>query len=175
MTSAASASITILGIDPGSRITGYGLITARGDQLAIIDAGAIKTGKGDFQERLKVIYSSVAELVTDSKPTEIAIERVFVNRNADSALKLGHARAAALCATFGSDIPVHEYAAREIKQAIVGRGGADKVQVQHMVRMLLSLKTQPQADAADALAVAICHAHTRLTAQRLARASGMAP
>ncbi|NNF51443.1 MAG: crossover junction endodeoxyribonuclease RuvC [Gammaproteobacteria bacterium] len=172
MTARDNASITILGIDPGSRITGYGIITAQGDKLAVVDAGGIKTGKGDFQDRLKIIFASVRSLVEETEPDEIAIERVFVNRNADSALKLGHARAAALCATFGSEIPVHEYAAREIKQAIVGRGGADKVQVQHMVRMLLSLKTAPQADAADALAVAICHAHTRLTAGRLAAAVG---
>ena len=173
MTSSAQASITILGIDPGSRITGFGIITALGDKLEVVEAGGIKTGKGDFQDRLKIIFSAVKDLVAERRPDEIAIERVFVNRNADSALKLGHARAAALCATFGSEIPVHEYAAREIKQAIVGRGGADKVQVQHMVRMLLSLKTSPEADAADALAVAICHAHTRLTAGRLAAAGGL--
>ena len=172
MTSRDNASITILGIDPGSRITGYGVITALGDKLQVLDAGGIKTGKGDFQSRLKIIFAEVTRLVAERQPDEIAIERVFINKNADSALKLGHARAAALCATFGSEIPVHEYAAREIKQAIVGRGGADKVQVQHMVRMLLALKTSPAPDAADALAVAICHAHTRLTASRLAAAAG---
>lgn len=172
MTFLENDAVTILGIDPGSRITGFGIISARGDKLQVIDAGGIKTGKGDFQERLKIIFAAVTGLVAEHSPGEIAIERVFVNRNADSALKLGHARAAALCATFGSEIPVHEYAAREIKQAIVGRGGADKVQVQHMVRMLLSLKTTPESDAADALAVAICHAHTRLTAGRLAAAGG---
>lgn len=167
-----NAPVTILGIDPGSRITGYGIITARGDKLQVVISGGIKTGKGDFQARLRIIFAEVTALVEQQQPDEIAIERVFVNRNADSALKLGHARAAALCATFGSTIPVHEYAAREIKQAIVGRGGADKVQVQHMVRMLLSLKTSPEADAADALAVAICHAHTRQTAARLVAARG---
>lgn len=173
MTAKDHAPITILGIDPGSRITGFGIITALGDKLQVVESGGIKTGKGDFQDRLRIIFAEVTTLVAKHRPDEIAIERVFVNRNADSALKLGHARAAALCATFGSEIPVAEYAAREVKQAIVGRGGADKAQVQHMVRMLLSLKTSPEADAADALAVAICHAHTRLMAGRLA-AVGMA-
>lgn len=172
MNQTQSAATTILGIDPGSRITGYGVIRARGDQLEFIDCGGIKTGKGDFQARLRIIFARVGELVENFSPGEIAIERVFVHRNADSALKLGHARAAALCATFGAGVDVHEYAAREVKQAIVGRGGADKVQVQHMVRMLLSLQATPEADAADALAVAICHAHTRLTETRLAAAAG---
>lgn len=167
-------AITILGIDPGSRNTGFGVITARGDQLQIVEAGTIRLGAGEFQGRLKVIFRDVGELVSRHDPQEIAIERVFVHRNADSALKLGHARAAALCATFGGEIPVHEYAAREIKQAIVGKGGADKVQVQHMVRILLGLQSIPEADAADALAVAICHAHTRLTRSRLAAAGGTA-
>ncbi len=173
MSSSSPETITILGIDPGSRITGYGIITARGDKLCYLEAGSIKTGKGEFQQRLKNIFTSVSTLVSNNQLDEIAIERVFVHRNADSALKLGHARAAALCATFGSAVPVHEYAAREIKQAIVGKGGADKVQVQHMVRMLLSLETAPEADAADALAVAICHAHTRLARARLATAAGL--
>lgn len=167
---AAQQVITILGIDPGSRNTGFGVIHARGDQLQLVEAGTIRLGGGEFQGRLREIFSSVGDLVGRLRPDEIAIERVFVHRNADSALKLGHARAAALCATFGSEIPVHEYAAREIKQAIVGKGGADKVQVQHMVRMLLGLQANPEADAADALAVAICHAHTRLTRSRLATA-----
>lgn len=175
MTASERADTIILGIDPGSRITGYGVIRALGDQLTYVDCGGIRTGSGDFQDRLRIIFSRVSGLVQDFAPGEIAIERVFVHRNADSALKLGHARAAALCATFGAGVSVHEYAAREIKQAIVGRGGADKVQVQHMVRMLLSLKAPPEADAADALAVAICHAHTRLTQARLAAAAGGQP
>lgn len=172
MSISASAEVSILGIDPGSRITGFGVIKARGDQLQYVAAGCIRAGTADFSERLKIIFDEVGRLVTDYRPDEIAIERVFMNRNADSALKLGHARAAALCATFDKSLPVHEYAAREIKKAVVGKGAADKVQVQHMMRVLLAMKGELQADAADALAVAVCHAHVRQMQRRLANVAG---
>jgi len=150
----------ILGIDPGSQVTGYGLIDVHGDRTTLVNWGAIRT-KGDHSSRLRQIFEEITVLVDRYSPAEIAIERVFVNKNADSALKLGQARAAALCATFQAELPIYEYAARHIKKAIVGSGGADKAQVQHMVRMLLAMKADPQADAADALAAALCHSHER--------------
>jgi crossover junction endodeoxyribonuclease RuvC len=155
-------TIRILGIDPGSRITGYGLIDARRDQTVLVHWGMIKTD-GDHSSRLRQIFQEMGALVTQYEPTEIAVERVFVSKNADSALKLGQARAAALCATFHANLPIFEYAARHVKKAVVGSGGADKNQVQHMIKMLLAMKEVPQADAADALAVALCHSHERNT------------
>ena len=154
----------ILGIDPGSQITGYGLIDARrrGNDTVLIHFGSIHTS-GEHSTRLRQIFEAVGSLVKEHRPDEVAIERVFVHRNADSALKLGQARAAALCATFEADLPIFEYAARAIKKAVVGRGGAEKTQVQHMVRLLLGLRAEPQADAADALAAALCHCHARGT------------
>jgi crossover junction endodeoxyribonuclease RuvC len=156
-----TASLTILGIDPGSQVTGFGVITARGTTLAYVGSGCIRTGGGDMAARLRIIFEGAARLVEQYAPDEVCIERVFMHRNADSALKLGHARAAALCGTFTRAVPVHEYAAREVKQAVTGSGGAEKSQVAHMVRRLLSLNGPLAADAADALAVAICHAQLR--------------
>lgn len=153
-------AVRILGIDPGSRVTGYGIIELAGALTRPVAWGGIRT-KGDHAERLKQIFAGVGDLVDEHSPDEIAIERVFVNRNPDSALKLGQARAAALCATFGHEIPVHEYAAREVKKALAGNGGADKSQVEYMVKVLLGLRGKMQADAADALAIAVCHAHVR--------------
>jgi crossover junction endodeoxyribonuclease RuvC len=155
-------TIRILGIDPGSRITGYGLIDARRDQAVLVHWGMIKTD-GDHSSRLRQIFQEMAALVTQYDPTEIAVERVFVNKNPDSALKLGQARAAALCATFHADLPIFEYAATHVKKAVVGSGRAGKKQIQHMIKMLLAMKEVPQADAADALAVALCHSHERNT------------
>ena len=155
-------SIRILGIDPGSQLTGYGFIDVCGGQTVLVDWGTIRT-VGDHSSRLRQIFREVAALVTQYQPVEIAIERVFVHRNADSALKLGQARAAALCATFQADLPIFEYAARHIKKSVVGNGGADKTQIQHMVKMLLTMQDAPQADAADALAVALCHSYQRNT------------
>ena len=154
--------IRILGIDPGSQITGYGFIDVRGDRTILVDWGTIQTS-GEHCSRLRQIFEEVAALVSQHQPAEIAIERVFVHRNADSALKLGQARAAALCATFEAELPIFEYAAKHIKKAVVGSGGADKTPVQHMVKMLLAMKVDPQADAADALAAALCHSHERNT------------
>lgn len=157
-----SAPVRILGIDPGSQRTGYGIIDDRGTgrEARLVTTGAIAT-KGDHNARLRRIFSGIEELVRQFAPNEVSIERVFMHRNADSALKLGQARAAALCGTFEADIPVFEYAARYVKKAVVGRGDADKAQVQLMVRVLLGLRETPAPDAADALALALCHAYVR--------------
>lgn len=164
-----SEATRILGIDPGSRMTGYGLIDARrrGNDTQLIHFGTIQTN-GEHSTRLRQIFEQVGSLVKEFRPHEVAIEGVFVHRNAASALKLGQARAAALCATFEADLPVFEYAARYIKKAVVGRGGADKIQVQHMVKLLLGMQAEPQADAADALAAALCHSLARGTRSLLA-------
>lgn len=153
--------LTILGIDPGSQVTGFGVVVADGMALRYVASGCIRTRGGAIAERLRIIYDGAARLIAEFQPDEISIERVFLNRNADSALKLGQARAAALCGTFACTAPVHEYAAREVKLAVTGSGGAEKTQVAHMVRRLLSVRGPLPADAADALAVAICHAQLR--------------
>jgi len=157
----------ILGIDPGSRITGYGIIDQQGQQLRYVASGCIRIKGEALAERLGMIFTGVNEVIDEYLPEEMAVERVFMNKNADSALKLGQARGAAICAGVTCTLPVDEYAAREIKQAVVGKGGATKEQVQHMVRVLLSLDRQPPSDAADALAVAICHGHIRETRSRV--------
>jgi crossover junction endodeoxyribonuclease RuvC len=131
-------------------------------------------GEGDFPQRLKRLLDGLAQVIDTYKPDEVAIEKVFMAKNPDSALKLGQARGAAICAVVMRDLPVHEYAAKEIKLAVVGTGGADKVQVQHMVGMMLGLQGKLQADAADALAVAITHAHVGSTARRLGVAANVA-
>ncbi|MCK5640088.1 MAG: crossover junction endodeoxyribonuclease RuvC, partial [Gammaproteobacteria bacterium] len=143
----------ILGIDPGSRITGFGIVECVDGRTRYIESGCIRLGDGDFMGRLKVIFDGLSEVVETYAPTEVAIERVFMHRNPDSALKLGQARGAAICAVMSDNMPVHEYAPAEIKQAIAGKGNANKEQIQHMVKILLNLPATPQADAADALAV----------------------
>lgn len=158
----------ILGIDPGSRSTGYGLIDAQtAGRASLVACGCIRTESDAFPARLKQIYDGILEVVKLYQPDELAIERVFMHKNADSALKLGQARGAALCAVLVAGLPVHEYAAREVKQAIVGKGNADKTQVQHMVKVMLNLQGPLQADAADALGAALCHLHTRETQRRI--------
>jgi crossover junction endodeoxyribonuclease RuvC len=157
----------IIGIDPGSRVTGYGVVDRNGQNIAYIASGCIRAGDGAFTERLGTIFSGVEQVLDEFRPDEMAIEQVFVNKNADSALKLGQARGAAICAGVSHSLPVAEYAPREIKQAIVGRGGAAKDQVQHMVCVLLQLTASPPSDAADALAVAICHGHVQSTQLRV--------
>lgn len=157
----------ILGIDPGSRVTGYGVIETAGGQLRYVDCGVIAAGGGPFPERLRIIFEGIADLVARHAPDQVAVEQVFVSRNAESAIKLGQARGAAICAAVQARLPVGEYAATRIKQAVVGRGRADKRQVQHMVCVLLGLREQIKEDAADALAVAVCHAHESETAARL--------
>lgn len=149
----------VLGIDPGSRVTGFGVVSWEGDQAYYIASGCVRVPPGSLSERLKVIYDGVLEIIHTYRPTALSIEKVFFARNADSALKLGQARGAALCAALNETLSVNEYSALQIKQAIVGLGHARKEQVQHMVQVLLKLSGAPQADAADALACALCHLH----------------
>ena len=161
-------ALRILGIDPGSQITGFGIIDVSGGRTVAVQWGSIRTD-GDHAARLRKIFVELKDVVREHRPGEIAVERVFMNRNADSALKLGQARAAAICATFESDLPIYEYSARHIKKAVAGHGAAEKEQVQRMVRILLGVRDVIAPDAADALATAICHAHERGT-QALLRA-----
>ena len=159
----------ILGIDPGSRITGYGVIQQKGSRCIYIASGCIRT-KGDvLAPKLDMIFKGISEIIQQYQPTEFGIEQVFMAKNPDSALKLGQARGAAIVAATQADLYVCEYSARQIKQAVSGTGGASKEQVQQMVMQILALSGCPQADAADGLAVAICHAHT---AQSLVAMSG---
>ena len=157
---AAQERLRILGLDPGSRTTGFGVIEWRGTQWAHVAHGCVAVSAAPVAERLRSLYERLSELITLHGPGEVAIERVFVNRNVDSALKLGQARGAALCAV-PSGLPVFEYAPRAIKLALVGSGAAEKPQVAHMVRALLAIEGRLAPDAADALAVAVCHAHSR--------------
>ncbi|NNF61488.1 MAG: crossover junction endodeoxyribonuclease RuvC [Gammaproteobacteria bacterium] len=162
---------TILGIDPGSRVTGFGIIIVSGDQMRYCASGCIRTDKMEFNRRLEEIYNKVGALINEYSPAEVCLERVFVHRNADSALKLGHARAAAMCAVFSDTSTgtplLAEYSPRQVKQAVAGYGAAEKDQVKHMVSRLLALQGDLQSDAADALAVAVCHANSRRAAQLL--------
>lgn len=151
----------ILGIDPGSRITGYGVVRHLGNRMEYLGSGCIRMKDEELAPRLKRIYDGVSEIILQFHPDLFAIEQVFMARNPDSALKLGQARGAAIVAAANGNLPVAEYSARQIKQAVVGIGSADKSQVQHMVVKLLNLPGTPQADAADALAVALCHGHTQ--------------
>jgi len=159
----------ILGLDPGSIITGYAVLDCVGPKSSYIASGSIRTAGEAFPERLKIIYSAVAKLAQEWQPDEVAIERVFMHRNADSALKLGQARGAALCGSFAVAPRVFEYSARAVKQAVVGTGAAQKEQVQLMVKHLLKLSGDLGPDAADAIAIALCHAHTRHMQALLAR------
>ena len=149
----------ILGIDPGLRITGFGVIEKSGSRLRYVTSGCVKSGAGDLATRLRAILDGVSEVIAANRPHEAAIEKVFVNVNPQSTLALGHARGTAICAAVIAGLPVAEYTALQIKQAVVGKGHARKEQVQHMVRRLLALPGDPSPDAADALACAICHAH----------------
>ena len=150
----------VLGIDPGSRRTGYGLLAVRERSVEYVASGCIKAEVGDMPQRLGIIYRGVSELIDQFNPTELAIEEVFLAKNASSALKLGQARGVAIAAAVAGELPVHEYAARRVKQSLVGTGRGSKEQVAHMVRILLGLPGAPQADAADALAIALCHVNT---------------
>ncbi len=150
----------VLGIDPGSRRTGYGLLAVRERSVEYVASGCIKAEIGDMPQRLGIIYRGVSELIDQFNPTELAIEEVFLAKNASSALKLGQARGVAIAAAVAGELPVHEYAARRVKQSLVGTGRGSKEQVAHMVRILLKLPGAPQADAADALAIALCHVNT---------------
>lgn len=160
----------ILGIDPGSRITGYGVVETTPRGVRYVASGCIRIQAEDFPSRLKQIFDGVSEIIALYQPKQMAIEQVFMHKNADSALKLGQARGAAICASLNQDLPVFEYAARQVKQAIVGKGNADKQQVQHMVKILLQIQGEIQIDASDALAISLCHHHYQQTAQRLQKA-----
>jgi crossover junction endodeoxyribonuclease RuvC len=151
----------ILGIDPGSCITGYGVISSENSQLRYLAGGCIKLLGSPFSERLEKIFQGLQAVVQNYKPSEVAVEQVFFHINPNTALKLGQARGAALVAMGVAKLSVNEYSARQVKQSVVGYGAASKQQVQHMVRILLNLTSIPQADAADALAIAICHAQAR--------------
>lgn len=161
--------IRILGIDPGSRLTGFGIIDVNGQKASYVTSGCVRVSGETWADRLRVIFDSISQLVEEHQPHEMSIESVFMHRNADSALKLGQARGAAICAVITRDIPVHEYTPAEIKQTVVGKGNAAKEQVQHMVRVLLNLPGNPQADAADALAIALCHLHHSQALPRLTK------
>ena len=160
----------ILGIDPGSRVTGYGLINAVGNKLEYVGCGCIRTQTQDFPQRLQIIHAELVKVIEQFSPQQSAVEEVFMGRNASAALKLGHARGAAMVACLSNELPLAEYSARKVKQAVVGNGAADKAQVQHMVKALLSISDNIAEDAADALAVAICHAHTQASLIRMAGA-----
>jgi crossover junction endodeoxyribonuclease RuvC len=149
----------ILGIDPGLRITGFGVLDKSGQKLAYVTSGCIKTPQGELSTRLKAILDGLAEVIAECRPEQIALEKVFVNMNPQSTLLLGQARGTAICAAVMHDLPIAEYTALQVKQAVVGNGHARKEQVQEMVKRLLSLAGAPSPDAADALACAICHAH----------------
>ncbi len=160
----------ILGLDPGSLRTGYGLIDCTGAGERHVAHGCVNAGRGEFVLRLRRIFEAVVALVELHRPDEIAVERVFVHLNPDSALKLGQARGAAICAALAAGASAHEYAPRAIKLAVSGFGAADKTQVARMVTALLGLPRRPVADAADALAVALCHAQARRLALLVAPA-----
>jgi crossover junction endodeoxyribonuclease RuvC len=150
----------ILGIDPGSRATGYGVIAKKENRLYYVACGVIRLGdKYAFSDRLKIIFDGLCEVIETHKPAVAAVEDVFVAANPRTALKLGHARGVAVLAALHNGLQVHDYTPRMVKQAVVGYGNADKQQVQQMVRVLLQLSASPSADAADALAVAMCHAN----------------
>lgn len=162
----------ILGIDPGLRTTGFGVIDKQGNRLSYIASGTISTPDADLPERLKTILHGVAKVVDTYHPDCAAIEKVFVNVNPQSTLLLGQARGAAICALVSAELRVAEYTALQVKQAVVGQGKAQKSQVQAMVQRLLLLSALPGTDAADALGVAICHAHS---SDVLAALSALAP
>lgn len=159
----------VLGIDPGSQKTGFGLINVLGTKSEYVASGVIRMkSSSPLSDRLKVIFESVTEIIEQHQPQEFAIEKVFMAKSADSALKLGQARGAAIVAAVMQDLPVAEYEARKVKQSVVGTGAADKHQMQHMIRTLLHLTQKPQEDAADALAIALCHANTQASLAKMA-------
>jgi crossover junction endodeoxyribonuclease RuvC len=152
-------TVRILGIDPGLRVTGFGVIEKNGARLSYIASGCVKSGNADLADRLKTILEGLREIIGEHRPQQVALEKVFVNVNPASTLALGQARGTAICAAVDAGLPVAEYTALQVKQAVVGNGHAKKEQVQEMVKRLLGLAGAPSADAADALACAICHAH----------------
>ena len=157
----------VLGIDPGSRVTGYGVIETDGVRSRHLASGCIRTAAGDFPARLGEIFHGVREVLVEWRPQQVAVEQVFVSRNAASALKLGQARGAAISAVVTLDLQVFEYTPAAVKQGLVGNGRAEKEQVQHMVRVILGMQGKMALDESDALAVALCHAHSHATRRRI--------
>src|SRR5882762_742515 len=155
----AGPALRILGIDPGLRVTGFGIIEKNGASLVYIASGCIKSGDAELPDRLKIILENLREVIAQHQPQQIALEKVFVNVAPASTLALGQARGTAICAAVDAELPVAEYTALKVKKAVIGNGHANKEQVQEMVKRLLGLAGAPSADAADALACAICHAH----------------
>ncbi len=165
----------VLGIDPGSRITGYGLVEQQGSSLLHVDNGAIFTDKAaDFPGRLKLIFEGISQVICEYRPVAVAVEDVFFSTNVRSALKLGQARGAAIAAAVHAGLPVFEYTALQVKKAVVGEGKAAKEQVQRMLKALLSLPEVAQADASDALAVAVCHINSHALRARTGPAASVA-
>jgi crossover junction endodeoxyribonuclease RuvC len=162
----------ILGIDPGSRFTGYGIIQSEKSELIHLESGCLKLGDGLFSERLEKIFNGLQAILIQYRPTEVAIEQVFFHINPNAALKLGQARGVAMVAAALAKLSISEYSARQVKQSVVGYGAANKQQVQRMVAVLLSLTSIPQTDAADALALAVCHARSKLPQSLLAQNIG---
>ena len=162
----------ILGIDPGSRVCGYGVINTVGNKLEYISSGCIKVADLPFTDRLQIIFEGVTEIIKRYQPIEVAVEEIFVGKSAVSALKLGQARGAVIVACTNQQLPVHEYPPNQIKKALVGRGRADKSQMQHMVTSILKLSATPQEDASDALCVAVCHVHTQTSLLRISGVEG---
>jgi crossover junction endodeoxyribonuclease RuvC len=156
----------IIGIDPGSCITGYGVICWQDNQSHYLDSGCLRLAAADIASKLQQIYTGLRAVMTRHAPSEAAIEQIFMHENPGSALKLGQARGVAIVAL---GLPVAEYSARQVKQSVAGYGAAEKSQVQHMVKQLLKIPQKLQADAADALAVALCHAHARFSLQIMGR------
>lgn len=156
-----AAPLRILGVDPGSRVTGYGVIEVQGGRQRCIVHDVIRLPEAPLEQRLLRLQSALRAVIAEHRPDEVAMEQVFVRRNVASALVLGQARGAALVAVAEAGLPLHEYAPASIKQAVAGSGRAEKPQIQKMVRMLLNLPAAPAEDAADALACALCHAHGR--------------
>jgi crossover junction endodeoxyribonuclease RuvC len=167
------AKVRILGIDPGSLITGYGIIDIDGNHATHVAHGTIRLKDKDIAEKLKTLFRQLSSIIETHQPDEASIEKVFFHKNADSALKLGQARGCTIAACAELDLPVFEYTANQVKQATVGRGHAAKQQVQHMTKVLLCLNKEPQADAADALAIALCHGHSREGLLRMSGVTGI--
>ena len=163
----------ILGIDPGSRTTGYGLVDNQPSQIRYVASGFLKTNGDSLPQRLGQIFQQIETVIQQHRPEHMSIENVFMQKNADSALKLGQARGAAICAGYQAGLEIAEYAPREIKQALVGTGAATKEQVQHMVKRILGLQQMLQADEGDGLAIAICHAQFYATQQKTGIDSSM--
>jgi crossover junction endodeoxyribonuclease RuvC len=157
----------VLGIDPGSRVTGYGVIETDGVRSRHLGSGCIRTTSSDFPARLGEIFTGLREVLAEWRPEEVAIEQVFVSRNASSALKLGQARGAAISAVVTLELPLFEYTPAVVKQGLVGNGRAEKEQVQHMVRVILGMQGRMGLDESDALAIALCHAHSNATRRQI--------